>query len=393
MAPDKIPVRPDLFCFFLLLVLLLLGSGLVVAATSADFQRLQRMAKDGNPLACYELAGSYELGLDTAANPAEALRWYRKAAELGNARAQHQIGNAYYFGRLGLKKDYIKAHAWIEKSAQQNYSPALSLLSGMYAVGQGVKQDRKKAEQLKALAKKYSGQLAEKDMAQLRRDIAKVKSAETPPATDIPRQAVAEASSPQTSSASVVTSRSRSAERAPAAKQKPAKKPVAQKKVPTVKKKKPDTQKLISQNRWTEKSKPAIFLPSMSTHCSTRGNKLTCLSDEQTGARDGMHFGYKVKSILSGFQPDGRFALVYKNRITWLPGSQTSNSAAQPASQETEEEFGEVTSVASHSIPTHLSHLKPGWQKEVHKLQCRIHDSKTIRCSQSGRRQKIFNIQ
>ncbi|MDR1643682.1 MAG: hypothetical protein LBC41_12090, partial [Clostridiales bacterium] len=36
---------------------------------------------------------------------AEAVKWYLKSAELGNAEAQNKLGDCYYNG-YGVKKDY-----------------------------------------------------------------------------------------------------------------------------------------------------------------------------------------------------------------------------------------------------------------------------------------------
>ena len=44
---------------------------------------------------------------------------YIKAAELGNARAQNQVGLAYIYEQ-GTRKDYAKAIYWLEKAAAQN---------------------------------------------------------------------------------------------------------------------------------------------------------------------------------------------------------------------------------------------------------------------------------
>ena len=45
----------------------------------------------------------------------EALKWYRKAAEGGDAEALFRIGWAYEFGQLGLVIDMEKAQKWYQK--------------------------------------------------------------------------------------------------------------------------------------------------------------------------------------------------------------------------------------------------------------------------------------
>ncbi len=42
---------------------------------------------------------------------AAAIRWYRKAADQGNADAQYHLGVMYDKGR-GVTQDYIQAHMW-----------------------------------------------------------------------------------------------------------------------------------------------------------------------------------------------------------------------------------------------------------------------------------------
>ncbi|WP_072934762.1 dynamin family protein [Schwartzia succinivorans] len=47
---------------------------------------------------------------------AEAVKWYRKAAEAGNADAMYHLGYAYEYGS-GVKKDKIEAEKWYKKAA------------------------------------------------------------------------------------------------------------------------------------------------------------------------------------------------------------------------------------------------------------------------------------
>ena len=40
------------------------------------------------------------------------MKWYRKAAEQGGVRAQHDLGVLYYEG-AGVPRDYVKSHMWL----------------------------------------------------------------------------------------------------------------------------------------------------------------------------------------------------------------------------------------------------------------------------------------
>ncbi len=50
-------------------------------------------------------------------NDAEAMRWYRLAADQGNARAQSGLGAMYADGQ----GDYVSAYMWFSLSAARGY--------------------------------------------------------------------------------------------------------------------------------------------------------------------------------------------------------------------------------------------------------------------------------
>ena len=75
-----------------------------------------------------------------AGDYAEALKWYRKAAEQGYASAQHNLGNSYSKGE-GVTQDYAEAVKWYRKAAEQGYARAQYNLALRYDNGEGVTQD------------------------------------------------------------------------------------------------------------------------------------------------------------------------------------------------------------------------------------------------------------
>lgn len=75
---------------------------------------------------------------------AQAAKWYRKAAELGHARAQLNLGFAYENG-LGVAKYPVEAVSWFRKAAQQGYAPAQDRMAHCYDKGFGVEKDLVKA--------------------------------------------------------------------------------------------------------------------------------------------------------------------------------------------------------------------------------------------------------
>ncbi len=55
-------------------------------------------------------------GRGTPQDYAEAVRWFRPAAEQGNADAQNNLGFMYGNGN-GVTQDYVQAHMWFNLAA------------------------------------------------------------------------------------------------------------------------------------------------------------------------------------------------------------------------------------------------------------------------------------
>ena len=65
----------------------------------------------------------YAKGEGLAENDAEAVKWFRQAAEQGNALAQSNLGWRYYWGD-GVLQDFVRAHAWLNLAAAQGNKKA-----------------------------------------------------------------------------------------------------------------------------------------------------------------------------------------------------------------------------------------------------------------------------
>jgi len=131
----------------------------------AEAMRWYRKAvEQGNAKAQTNLGIIYENGHGIPQNYAEAMRWYRKAAEQGHAQAQHKLGVMYENGH-GVPQDYAEAMRWYRKAAEQGSAQAQNNLGVMYVNGEGVPQDyaeamrwfRKAAEQGSAIAQNNLG--------------------------------------------------------------------------------------------------------------------------------------------------------------------------------------------------------------------------------------------
>src|SRR5439155_25230226 len=61
---------------------------------------------------------------------AEAVRWYRKAADQGYAIAQYDLGNMYDQGK-GVPQNYGEVRRWYRKAADQGYTNSQRALSAL----------------------------------------------------------------------------------------------------------------------------------------------------------------------------------------------------------------------------------------------------------------------
>ena len=78
----------------------------------------QKTADEGNAIAQYNLGLMYAKGEGVDQNDAEALKWFRLAAEQGSAVAQYNLGIMYRDGR-GIPQDYVQAYVWFSLAASR----------------------------------------------------------------------------------------------------------------------------------------------------------------------------------------------------------------------------------------------------------------------------------
>lgn len=121
----------------------------------AEAAKCYRKAADlGDAKAQLLLGQKYAKGQGVKKNDAEAAKWYHKAAEQGHYLGQGMLGAMYEIGR-GVPQNYAEAAKWYRKAAEQGYDDMEFSLARLYEQGQGVVQDdaeatkwyRKAAEQ------------------------------------------------------------------------------------------------------------------------------------------------------------------------------------------------------------------------------------------------------
>ncbi len=65
----------------------------------------------------------YRIGDGVPKDAVQALSWYRKAAEQGDASAQSSLGAMYIIGE-GVPKDFVTAYMWRNLAAAQGHEIA-----------------------------------------------------------------------------------------------------------------------------------------------------------------------------------------------------------------------------------------------------------------------------
>jgi TPR repeat protein len=131
----KSTIRP----FYILLILLAMPVTQIQAQSDPTVKQIDQgllaLAKSGDAASQLTLANCYLNGKCAPLNYDEALVWYRKAAEGGNATAQFIIAWEYYGGsdiglapKNHLSKDPTQAAAWFRRAAEHADSIDYALL-------------------------------------------------------------------------------------------------------------------------------------------------------------------------------------------------------------------------------------------------------------------------
>lgn len=101
--------------------------------TSDDVEVIRKAAELGDTKAQYKLGLMYYEGISVPDNYAEAFYWFRRAAEQGVAEAQYNLGLMYEDG-IGTPEDDLAALKWFRQAAEQGYAPAQYKVGMVYYV-------------------------------------------------------------------------------------------------------------------------------------------------------------------------------------------------------------------------------------------------------------------
>jgi TPR repeat protein len=115
------------------------------ADAQAEAMRWYRNAAEaGNQVAMASLGDVYAYGWGVTKDEAEALRWYRKSAEGGSASAMANLGHKLQYG-WGITKDETEAVRWFRKAADAGFPGAMISMGNMYRDGKGITKDEAEA--------------------------------------------------------------------------------------------------------------------------------------------------------------------------------------------------------------------------------------------------------
>ena len=126
----------------------------------------RKAAEKGNAEAQLELGKRYFDGRSVSVNASEAVEWYRKAADKGNTEAQLELGDRYFEGR-GVEQKYSTAAEWYRKAAEQGIARAQYQLGLMYSQGQGVERNYVEAAEWYRKAAEQGSKEAQRSLAGL----------------------------------------------------------------------------------------------------------------------------------------------------------------------------------------------------------------------------------
>ena len=94
-----------------------------------ELRNIKNLAEQEDPVAQYQLGMLYEQAFHKFS---EAAKWYRKAADQGNYRAQNNLALMYERGR-GVPQDHAEAERLYLKSVEQGNKKACYNLGNLYA--------------------------------------------------------------------------------------------------------------------------------------------------------------------------------------------------------------------------------------------------------------------
>src|SRR5262245_59428402 len=105
-----------------------------------EVARIRALAESGDARAPAYLGTMYAEGKGVIVNEAEALKWFRKAADQDHLNSQYYLGIIYLNG-AGTPVNLSEAVKWLRLAAERGHVKAQYMVSLAYGAGQGTPED------------------------------------------------------------------------------------------------------------------------------------------------------------------------------------------------------------------------------------------------------------
>ena len=137
-------MRSKIACCVFILFSLNSAAVLAESAENDEFNETQRLAREGDSSAQFDLGLMYYKGQGVGQDFSEAMKWFKMAAEHGIPEAQFNLG-IMYSDEKATWHSYTEAMKWFQKAARQDFTRAQYNIGVMYIRGEGVSPDFIKA--------------------------------------------------------------------------------------------------------------------------------------------------------------------------------------------------------------------------------------------------------
>lgn len=295
---------------------------------------------------------------------------YLKQAADGDAVAQYVVAQSYENGR-GTEKNLEKAYHWYEMAAKQNYPLAVVKI-----------EERNNKEQAKAESAKPVKPEAAKPEPAAKTAPSKNELEKKP---EPPHQKVA--AKPKAKPAKAPVAPTHVPPPVKASKPAPAE-PIVRAEAPKQETKFPTTEvvakatvveepprpainviQALLSGKWKRNRQDAEFLPSSRAAClQSNSAEVVCFSQELTRNVDNTGLTYNVKSVISGISnKDAKFNLRYIYNVVDIAGRPYSQPSGMP---------GEINDIVA----------KTGWQEPGISMECHLRDEHSLTCIGTDRK-------
>ena len=126
--------------------------GIIQSAQDAQHRQLAdemtNAERSGDAEKAYDVANLLMSLSFEGRSPAEAAKWYEKAARKGHLDAEYRLAKLLIAGEDGVEQNLPLAVRLLTHAARQNHHEAMYELGGLYETGTGVKQDHTMAGKL-----------------------------------------------------------------------------------------------------------------------------------------------------------------------------------------------------------------------------------------------------